>query len=300
MKKERSKLLVGVVILNYSTSADTIRLVGELQQQTIADNMTIVVVDNDSPNNSYETLKPLMELYERVVVLQTGSNLGYAKGNNFGLKYLEEQVSPQYVAILNNDVILPNNSFEMLIDRYAQLENPAIIAPMMVDTAGNRQFLGNLCSTWDDLKMMFSLYTKLSKPAVLTEVDNTGMRAMRVDIISGSFIFAQLDRFRQMGYFYPNTFLYVEERFVAERAKRLGYNNYILLDQTYIHAHNSPTISSYHNQVSKYKLLYQSRLEYTRVCKKHGAIKATLLRPFMMWSLCEWWIIGFVKSKLLR
>ncbi|MFI3285196.1 MAG: glycosyltransferase family 2 protein [Rikenellaceae bacterium] len=292
---------IGVVILNYATFPETIALVEALQSQSTAQTLRIVIVDNASPNESYNQLKPLRERFENVVaVLQTGKNLGYAKGNNFGLKHLEENNAPDYVAILNNDVILPNDCFERLIKRYEVLENPAIIAPMMVDIDGNRQFMGNLGSTWQDFKILFSLYTKLSKPTVSTEVDNTGQQAMRVDVIGGSFMFARFDTFKEMGYFYPNTFLYVEERFVAEAAKRLGYNNYVLLDQTYIHAHNSPTISSYHGQISKYKMLYKSRLEYIKVCKKHGRIKAAIFKPFMQWSLFEWRVIGWVKSKIGR
>lgn len=292
---------IGVVILNYATYTETIALVEALQRQTLCNNLRIVIVDNASPNESYNQLKPLQEQFDNVVaVLQAGENLGYAKGNNFGLKYLEENDSPDYVAILNNDVILPADCFERLIERYEVLENPAVIAPMMTDVEGNRQFMGDLCSTWQDFKILFSLYNKLSKPAVLTEVDNSGLQAMRVDVICGSFMFARFDTFKEMGYFYPNTFLYVEERFVAEAAKRLGYNNYVLLDQTYIHAHNSPTISSYHGQISKYKMLYKSRLEYIKVCKKHGRVKAALLKPFMQWSLFEWRVIGWIKSKVKR
>lgn len=291
---------VGVVILNYSTYAETIKLVGELQSQSVADSMSIVVVDNDSPNESYEMLQPLAAQYENVVVLQTGENLGYAKGNNFGLKYLEDNDTSEYVAILNNDVILPNDCFERLIERYKVLDRPAVIAPMMTDVDGKRQFMGDLCSTWHDFKILFALYNKLSNQKAPIEQDTSGKKAMSVEVIGGSFMFAQFDRFKQMGYFYPNTFLYVEERFVAEAAKRLGFNNYVLLDQTYIHAHNSPTISSYHGQISKYKMLYKSRLEYIKVCKKHGPLKAALIKPFMAYSLFEWRVIGWLKMMTRR
>ena len=85
--------LIGVVILNYNSYQDTINLVQELQCQSLSENLRIIVVDNDSPNNSYEFLKELEDRFSNTVVLQTGENLGYAKGNNFGLEYLDEKIN---------------------------------------------------------------------------------------------------------------------------------------------------------------------------------------------------------------
>ncbi len=288
--------MIGIVILNYSTYQQTIELVEALQKQTLIDQIKIVIVDNDSPNDSYKRLKPLEVKFSNVVVLKTDENLGYAKGNNYGLHYLEREVKPEYMAILNNDVILKNDCVEHLIEKCTKLDKPGVIAPVMTDTEGNRQLSGDLSGTWDDLKILFALYNKLHKSEEIIEKDTTGIAAMKVDLIWGSFMFGRLETFKDMGYFYPNTFLYVEERFVADAARRRGYNNYIVLDHEYIHAHNSPTISSYHNTVSKYKMLYESRLEYIRICRKHGKVKAFLIKPFMMYSLLEWRIIGYFKS----
>ena len=55
------------------------------------------------------------------------------KGNNFGLNYLDEHMQPEHVAILNNDIVLLENCFEKLIEKYRVLENPAIISPKQLD-----------------------------------------------------------------------------------------------------------------------------------------------------------------------
>lgn len=123
---------IGIVILNYNSYEDTIALVEALQGQSVAQDLFFVIVDNASPNLSYEKLKPLERSYERLVVLQTGGNLGYAKGNNYGLNYLDAHVRPEYVAILNNDIILPDDCFEKLVERYRHLERPGVIAPLQL------------------------------------------------------------------------------------------------------------------------------------------------------------------------
>ena len=60
---------IGVVLLNYNSYADTIHLVEELQKQSVADRLRIVVVDNHSPDDSYRQLLPLQRTYPHVTVL---------------------------------------------------------------------------------------------------------------------------------------------------------------------------------------------------------------------------------------
>jgi GT2 family glycosyltransferase len=288
---------IGIVILNYNTFADTIKLVEELQKQTLANDLQIIIVDNASPNNSFEKLKPLENKYSNVVVLQTEANLGYAKGNNFGLKYLEDNIKPEYVAILNNDIILPNDCFEKLIEKYSVLENPAIIAPKQLDV-NNKAFLPYQMNSYlDDCLNLFYIFKLFHKRNALKFIDNTGLKAMKVDMIPGSFMFASFERFKEMGYFYPNTFLFVEERFIAVKAKKLNLYNYMLLDETYIHAH-SKTINTAYNQVEKYKLLYKGWLEFTKVCRPYGKLKAAILKPLMILSLLEMQIVFHLKELL--
>lgn len=277
---------IGIVILNYISFQDTISLVKDLQEQTLINSILVVVVDNASPNQSFKYLKPLETEYKNVAVLQTESNLGYAKGNNFGLKYLDEHIQPEFVAILNNDIKLPDDSFEKLIERYNQLEKPAIIAPKQLDVNNKELQPYKLNSFLDDCLNLFMIFKIYYKRNALIYIDNTGLNAMKVPMIPGSFMFSSFKTFKSMGYFYPNTFLFAEERFIAVKAKQLNLNNYILLDETYVHAH-SKTINTIHSKVSKYKLLYKGWLEFTKVCRPYGKIKVLILKPLMQLSLLE-------------
>ena len=290
---------IAVVILNYNSFQDTIDLVAALQQQTVAKQCQIVIVDNDSPNGSYEKLKPLEKDYKNVVVLQTGANLGYAKGNNYGLHYLESNDPPEYIAILNNDIQLPLDCFEKLIMSYEKLHKPAIIAPKQLDLNNNELQPYKLNSFLDDCLNLFFLFKLFHKRNALKYKDNTRQKAMKVPMIPGSFMFASFNTFKAMGYFYPNTFLFAEERFIAVKAKQMELNNYILLDQTYIHAH-SKTINTTFSQIGKFKLLYKSWLEFTKICRPYGKLKAMLLKPLMFLSILEMRCVYGIKNMFTR
>ncbi len=289
--------MIGIVILNYSTFKLTTELVESLQNQTISNQLSIVVVDNFSDNNSFEKLKPLENKFDNVKVIKTDKNIGYARGNNFGIQYIESYYKVDYIAIINNDVILTNDCFEILAKRYMELDNPAIIAPVMINPSGRRLILNKMNSFFDDIcyLLLFLRLTLVRKRRLVTEVDNTGLKAMKVDVISGSFMFSSLESFKKIGYFNPSTFLYAEERFIAKATKDHNLCNYIILDNTYIHNH-SETINKYHNLVSKHKMLYDGWYKFTIYHRKNAKIKGCIFKLLSKWSLFEWKIIEKIKN----
>lgn len=288
-----------IIILNYNTFQDTIKLVYELQQQTVANLFQIIVVDNFSPNNSYEQLIPLESTYKNLKVLQTESNLGYAKGNNVGLDYLNKNVHPKYVAILNNDVVLEKDCFERLIEKYNQLEQAAIIAPKQLDINNKEVPVYSMNNFLDDCLNQFFIFKILHNRKIKPFKDTSGKNAMEVDLVPGSFMFSSFERFKALGFFYPNTFLFMEERFITVAVHTKSWKNYIVLDQTYIHTH-SKTINSFHSSIGKFKLLHVSLLEFTRVYRKNGKIKAAVLKPLMLLSLLEMRLVFQIKNLMNR
>ena len=71
-------------------------------------------------------------------------------------------------------------------------------------------------------------------------------------------------------------------------------NNYILINESYVHLH-SKTISNIYSKLDKYKLLYNSWLEFTRICRPHGHLKAKLLKILIKLSLIEIRIFHLLK-----
>ena len=109
---------VGVVILNYNNynliveKADLLNSYGCIQK--------IVIVDNCSNNDSYEKLKEIEN--EKIHIVKTKKNGGYAYGNNFGLKILEKD-SYDYAFIMNPDIIIENKELEKIIKKWKRIAN---------------------------------------------------------------------------------------------------------------------------------------------------------------------------------
>ncbi len=289
---------IAIVILNYNSFEDTIKLVSELQMQTVSKLMQIVVVDNFSPNNSFYKLTFLEKKFRNVKILQTGSNLGYAKGNNFGLEYLDNNVHPEFIAILNNDVKLEYDCFENLISKYWLLDEPAVIAPRKLDNDGKEVIGMKMNSFLEDCLRLFYLYRFFLKYSAKVNFDTTGKIAMEVELVPGCFMFSSFERFKNLGFFNSNTFLYVEERFITVEVQKIGWKNYIILDQSYIHSH-SKTINTVYDKATRYKIYYKSLLVFTRICRSNGVIKAKFLQFLMFISLIEIKFLCKIKNSLL-
>lgn len=286
------KFRLGVVLLNYMSYLQTIQIVENLKLQSIAPSIFIVIVDNASPNDSLKYLRELEEM-DDIKIISSKINLGYAKGNNIGITYLESYVHPKYIAILNNDIIIKKDCFEKLIDIYPKLNKAAIIAPLMLDPNGVEQIPGKLNNFLEDCVSLFICFNKLYRNKNASIKPNTA--TMKVDLIPGSFMFSDFNRFKEIGYFYPGTFLYGEETFIAQAVKNKRMYNYIILDLSYIHAHRSPTISKSYSTAGKYSLVIDSMIKYTLQYRSYPHLKSMIIKALKPISLFEKYIYDFIK-----
>jgi len=88
----------------------------------------LVVVDNGSTDGSADAVR---SVHPGAVVLETGQNLGYAGGNNVGLRYALAE-GADYVLLLNNDAFLADDAIERLVRVLEELPWAAAAGPTIV------------------------------------------------------------------------------------------------------------------------------------------------------------------------
>lgn len=101
---------VTIVILNWNNAEDTLRCLASVEQLTYP-NYEVIVVDNGSVDDS---VSQLHTAYPGVTLLETGENLGYAGGNNLGIRYALEE-GAAYVWLLNDDILVAPDSLSILV-----------------------------------------------------------------------------------------------------------------------------------------------------------------------------------------
>jgi hypothetical protein len=101
-------------------------------------NYEIILVDNGSTDSSLATLRAR---FPYVTVIENGANLGFAAGNNVGLKYAAAH-DAQYMMLLNNDIKVAPDFLDALVAAAQSDPTIGVIGPAIYDFDGQPNNLG--------------------------------------------------------------------------------------------------------------------------------------------------------------
>lgn len=290
---------VCVLIINYICYWKTLQYVRNLQaQQGVS--LSIVVVDNHSPNESYTVLQRELPRFRSTTLLQSSINGGYAFGVNAGLRHLAVK-AVDFILISNNDIRLDNEFLlQALAREYRRLHGAAFIAPSMYVNGREDQkhqawkipTLGN-----DILASMRLLYfigaflgfsNRYAFPA--------GKRkAEAVDCLSGSFFMGSKEIFCQTGLWDEQSFLYMEESILGWKVNKLGRQNYLI---RYLHFHHElgGTTRRLHSPAQLQKYWLESTIHFQHTYRGVAQWQLFVLRLlFCLWLAETFFALFFQK-----
>lgn len=247
---------VGAVILNYNSYNLIIEKVKLLNSYKCLNE--IIIVDNCSNNDSFERLKKIQN--EKIKVIKTERNGGYAYGNNYGLKILEQ--NNDYAFIMNPDVIVENNELKKIITMMEKNKEFAILGAIRTSKGEiyDQSQYWKIPSFWDE----FFSYIYLTRKYLYhkeTKYLKQKNEILEVGVVPGCLFLINLNVGKKIDYFDENTFLYYEENILAKKIKLLGYKCGICLNSKYIHDHDLSASKNNSNKKIK-KYLYESKKYY--------------------------------------
>lgn len=116
--------LVFVIVLQYNNSKDTINCLDSLRQLKYR-HFKVAVIDNASQEAEKNVVRNYINRNSQagVILLENRENLGYAGGNNVGIKYALSE-GADYVFILNNDTTIEPDALDKLVG--AAEEDPLV------------------------------------------------------------------------------------------------------------------------------------------------------------------------------
>lgn len=201
-----------VIILNYNNYEDTIQCIKSVQKNTYP-YFDIIVVDNCSSNDSVKQIKAIFD--DEIIFMETGVNLGYAGGNNVGLRYAMKQ-EYEYLCILNNDTIAAPDFLTQCVDYLNHNEDVAFVGPMVLDYQSD-----TIQSTGSNLIPNKGWMELINNGKKKNEVE----KIIECDYISGACLVFKSEFLKQHGLIPENYFLFFEETEWCYRAKQKGYRN---------------------------------------------------------------------------
>ena len=169
--------------------------------KNINSNIKIIVVEN---SGNVVVKKYLENRFSNVEVIITKQNLGYGKGNNFGIS----KVKTQYAFILNPDAILEKNCLSELLKAQINLKDDfTILAPNLLNNYG---------------------YFSGPKNNLQNEI-------LEVDYVKGFAILINLKKINFDKIFDENFFLFLEEIDLCKRIKNAGGKIFVAMNSKVQH-----------------------------------------------------------------
>jgi len=155
-------------------------------------------------NNTITTQYPL-------VFIQTGSNLGFAGGNNIGIKYAI-RCGADYILLLNNDTVVERSFLSELVYTGEQVDNVALLGSVIADYQTGSIVFTN------------SKIDRKLKAEIRLDYLNSDKQWWQTERVSGASMMIKSDYLVKHSLFLDESlFLYCEEIDLCMRAKRCGY-----------------------------------------------------------------------------
>jgi len=118
---------VAIIVLNWNGKDDTLECLESLRNLDYA-NYEIVAVDQNSTDGSREAI---IGEFPDVTLICNDDNLGFAQGNNVGIRYALD-AGVQYVALLNNDTVVDPNFVRAFVDAAKAKPDFDVFGPKIV------------------------------------------------------------------------------------------------------------------------------------------------------------------------
>jgi hypothetical protein len=202
---------VFTIVLNWNGLDDTLACLASLAQLTYPA-VSTVVVDNGS---RVSPRAAILARHPNVTVIENPRNLGYAEGNNVGMR-LALDAGADYVWVLNNDTVVPPDALAHLVDAATRHPRAAAVGAKVVRADDP----STLWMTWGRVTWLQSL--------IALEGQDQPARGRfddehRVPWIPGCSILLRAEALRAIGFFDAEYFAYHEDVEWATRAARAGW-----------------------------------------------------------------------------
>lgn len=205
---------VVIIILNWNRKKDTIECLESIKQITYP-NYEILLVDNGSTDGSVEYFR---EHYPDIEIIVNKNNIGYAEGNNVGIRKAMGN-GVDYVLILNNDTVVDPEFLDELVkvaesDPWIGFAGPKVYYYNYKQKKDSINFAGGKLDMWKGRTYHIGL----------NEVDSGMYDGIKeVDYVEGSCLLLRKEVIKEIGLFDPVYFAYWEENDLCMRGHKAGY-----------------------------------------------------------------------------
>ena len=183
---------LSIVIVSFNARADLERCLQALRDAPPARSHELIVVDNASSDGSADAARR-----QGVRVIDTGANLGFARGTNIGIR----ASSGANLLLLNSDTIVPAGAIDRLLDVFDLHPDVAVAGPRLVDAGGRAELsFGRMVGPLNELRQKHA-----------TGVEAATRQEQFPDWVSGACLLVRRSDAEAAGLLDERYFMYLED-----------------------------------------------------------------------------------------
>lgn len=255
------KIILSIVTVNYNGYKDTCELIDSIPFE---DCLEVIVVDNGSFENEASILQ---KRYPSIRVIRSDKNLGFAGGNNLGIKVAKGR----YLFLINNDTVFKEFNPKVLIKRLESSPQIGMVCP-------------KIRFAWKNNPIQFAGYTPLSSITVRNkaigfgEEDKGQYNTPRpTPYAHGAAMMLKREVIDKVGFMPECYFLYYEELDWSMMMTRAGYEIWYEPASTIYHKESQST-----GQNSPLRTYYITRNRLLLVKRNYTGSKKYLAYAYLL------------------
>lgn len=276
------------VILHYNSIDDTYQCVESIEKHCQNIDYRIYIVDNASPNHSGKLLLEKYEGKERIRIILSDENIGFAKGNNLGISQALKDGYADFVTVLNNDTKIIQDNFCEGLQTQFEKSNFAVLGPTIYTPLGKTSInpgrkhilQGRELDSWENFyskglsflreKNFFKLKVLQKQMGLkrrLRTMFRTKFKFTENCVLHGCCLVLSKKFFEKFSGFDSRTFLYFEEEILYAHVIKSGLKTVYAPEIEIWHKEDGATDSVFKENIEKTTFLYENILKSIRIYK---------------------------------
>jgi len=242
---------IAIIIVNWKQYELTINCLLSLQKVEYK-NLEVILVDNES---NFEKINKIKSDFNKVEVIESKENLGFASANNIGIKYAIKNKF-EYVMLLNNDTEVNKKFLTPLLNSFQKDNSLGAVQPLIMNY-NNRAKVWNAGGYLNNF-FGFPYTNKLNN------------KKRQIDWITGCCIVLKTKVINKVGLMDEHFFAYYEDVDWSLRIKKLGYKLGVVESSViFHHGTKSSKNSNFEGDLSPF-VHYLNIRNHIYLVKKHS------------------------------
>lgn len=282
--------MLGIIIIAYHSAQLTIDFIRREMKNIdvpwvccIVNNAAIesdtkVITDGTGAETVGENLVTDAPKEGEIYIIPSAENLGFAKGNNLGVKFLMQNFDCDYLLFSNNDIEIKSpNCLSRLIETLESNPEIGAIGPRIMSLDGSEQLPHDgYVSIYRQIGWhLLPFLRKKHKQVAVEDMSTAEKRSSGYTYwTQGSFFVMRMKDFLKVGMFDPNTFLYAEEPILAEKLKRIGKRFYYENSVSVLHYEGGTIVKQHGSRKSDFMVMESNCYYYLQYLHYH---------PLLVW-----------------